>query len=205
MPLNNMKYQHSRFPVIWLLLFCVLILLAGIVYTEYDKKTDNNSPTAEQKPTIVPTTHHADWKTYTSPNGFSFQYPSTMTFGDTGLLYDVVLVNAGTNDYSIVVWNPIIHGPEMALPELLKGDFYQFEQTKSLKITHGLTVEGKPAYRGEGKIDINDSKITYQIIEGVLLDNNKYIKVEASATKNTTPEALRKVLDEVLATFHFSK
>lgn len=197
---------HNSKKVMMIIIAIVIVIAIGIaVYFLLFNKPAPGAKTAiptitKSVPTPTPDPT-ANWKTYTNPF-YSFKYPETLTImtEPAKSIYDVRLQN---DDYNIS-FQTINFGSGMTLEKLVKPKLYSIEQTKTLVTKDGLTVDGKPAYRGEGQIQIPGVKMVYSIVEGILVEDNKYLEVIANASPNMPAAELTKVLDEILATLQFT-
>src|ERR1700679_2610422 len=91
-------------PIVALLVIVGLLVLAGIWYYEaYKTPTKSVVPVSSNQAQSTSTTPNVNWATYTSPLGFSFEYPANME-------YEVAV------DGSVAV-NPFGNGSEIDIEE----------------------------------------------------------------------------------------
>lgn len=173
----------------------LLIVLGGAYLT-----LQNNNPKQIIKTIPTPTRGLMDsWKTYTSPNGYSFKYPENMTIkvspDTTSFAYEVQLENA---DYNVNFRKPIITSNSMED----EVNQYLFSYDEKTLNKDSQSVSGKSAYRAMGNLKIDSTKTIPSIIEMIQLNDGKYLLIEANAT-NQSLETLSESLNSILSTIKF--
>lgn len=176
----------------------LLILASFGTYAVLNSQTTSQpapTPIVQVSPSLTPDPT-ADWKTYVSKYGYSFQYPPELDLPTkpSSFAYDVLLENS---QYNIGICKPNY----CELPEF--NDIPLNFVKESVKKTTE-TIGGKPAYRISGELKMPTGNIN-TIIDVITLNENQQMQIQTNALNSADLSETTKVLDQILSTFKFTQ
>lgn len=211
----------------WIIFILVSLALGAVSLYYVRQPAPDVGPIAVHHATTTPQTELKDWKTYTnSEYGFSFQYPSTWEFSDTGLkntLGQGPATNAdGTWNFApfVVIGNPLSGQQAYSLyvfvqanPKKLSASDYVSNLIQNapqdgpgglhFKNSFDLTVNSIPAYELDHLFAYDESNESIFLTNGDKAYNIQF-QVADENSNIANPKENNAIAHKILATFKFT-